>query len=267
MTGPEWGNSQLIAPRLWASVEPAMALTVDVDAPPIETESPYWAGNIQGANGSPVSIEIYLEFIGNWSNTLVRDGLTAPEVTELRNVVRVAVEKAFTSYGYDVKAILGTLEPSKQHKYRRRVEIVDLTSGINGETYSGPLFSTLHMGSILRSFVSAFDCDAAGTPCRNFDEMVQKSGYTRGSLINALGRGTGATAAHEFGHQVNTPVGVSDFVYCSDTCETCYDYTRFDQTKRFPRAYFLAQRLQWSPQAEGKMRKILPWKRPPQHHH
>jgi hypothetical protein len=115
------------------------------------------------------------------------------------------------------------------------------------------------MGTLFRSFQSAFDC-GEGKDCQQtaFDQMPQKTGFSRGQLITALGRGTGATAAHEMGHQSNFTVGVRSFTFHTTTCGNCYDYDYHPpQATRYPRAYFLGP-LQWTPQAQKDMPRALP---------
>lgn len=132
-----------------------------------------------------------------------------------------------------------------------------LDTGANGETSTAHLYSNVHVGTLFRSFKSAFDC-GNGTDCRgtSFGEMPQKTGFRRGQLVTALGRGIGATAAHEVGHQDNAFVGVRPFTVHTTTCHNCYDFTLPQPGDPYPREYFFGP-LQWSEASQKAMRYAL----------
>jgi hypothetical protein len=80
-------------------------------------------------------------------------------------------------------------------------------------------------------------------------------------LVTALGRGLGATAAHEVGHQATPFKGVTPFTFHTTTCTNCYDFTLPAHVPgvpdRYPREYFFGP-LQWSENAQKAMRDALP---------
>ncbi|HSC08396.1 MAG TPA: chitobiase/beta-hexosaminidase C-terminal domain-containing protein [Steroidobacteraceae bacterium] len=53
LTGPEWGNSQQVAPGWWPRVQPAPALIAQAPVDVADTEAPYWAGNGLGQYAPP----------------------------------------------------------------------------------------------------------------------------------------------------------------------------------------------------------------------
>ena len=69
---------------------------------------------------------------------------------------------------------------------------------------------------------------------------------TRAELVAALGRGIGATAAHELGHQPGLR-------FCRDSpCAQCYD-----SGKSSTREHFFGTK-HWSPAAAAMMNRVLP---------
>jgi hypothetical protein len=87
-----------------------------------------------------------------------------------------------------------------------------------------------------------FFAELSAAECREMRACTK----SRAALLDGLGRGVGATAAHELGHQA----GIR-FVTDSQ-CDDCYDgnrstsYVHFFGTKR------------WSPEAAAGMTRLLP---------
>jgi hypothetical protein len=201
-------------------------------------------------------MHIFLQFKTDWDAALKGDGLSDAERTALQRTARTALEDAFP--GYAVKAVLDTGETVRLNKYNRRVTVDGLDTGANGETVTGPLTSSVHMATLFRSFKSAVDC-GGGMDCRAapFDDISHRPGVTRTQLLSALGRGIGATAAHEVGHQDNVFVGVRPFTAHTTTCGNCYDYTPANPAASYPHEYFFGP-LHWSEAAQKAMRATLP---------
>ena len=84
--------------------------------------------------------------------------------------------------------------------------------------------------------------------CRRIDTCDAK---TRAELVDGLGRGIGATAAHELGHQAG--LGFSHDARCDD----CYDG---DASTSY--AHFFAAK-HWSGAALAQMQRTLPGRRAP----
>jgi hypothetical protein len=113
------------------------------------------------------------------------------------------------------------------------------------------------MGAVFSAFKGAFDCgpaqDCQGTP---FAEMPQKIGRSRGELVTAVGRGTGATVAHEVGHHNVLLTRIQAFTF-DVPCRDCYDFEGVEKGERFAREYFLGP-LRWSEAAQKVMKNTLP---------
>jgi hypothetical protein len=153
-----------------------------------------------------------------------------------------------------MSALVASLEDAKLNKDNRRIDVTtDLGPGTGG-TIGGFFDSRVYLSVLFPKFKSAFDC-GAGNDCEEtaFGDMPQKTGFSRGLLAAALGRGIGATGAHEVGHQQG--------VFCARPftfdvpCTNCYDYK--GTLGRWPRVYFLGP-LEWSPRAREAMWTALP---------
>jgi hypothetical protein len=109
--------------------------------------------------------------------------------------------------------------------------------GAVGLTYPGSAVSSVRHDVL-------FNAELAAVRCARIDVC----GATRAELLEGFGRGIGATAAHELGHQAG--FGFSRDVSCAD----CYDgrsslgYAHFFGVKH------------WSDDAVRRMRRVLPRK-------
>ena len=112
-----------------------------------------------------------------------------------------------------------------------------ISFGAAGVTYPAAMVSSVHDDVL-------FSAELAAVRCPKVNECTK----TRTELIEALGTGIGATAAHELGHQTG-------FGFSHDSpCVECYDgksstaYVHFFGVKH------------WSDQAVRRMRQVLPRK-------
>jgi hypothetical protein len=105
-----------------------------------------------------------------------------------------------------------------------------------GETLPFAVISRVHFEEVCHALLAVVGCI-------DINERCEKS---RRDLVEALGRGIGATAAHELGHQVG-------FRFAVDApCDGCYD-GRTAQTYE----HFFAEQ-HWSDAALSIMRGVLP---------
>ncbi len=256
---PLGGLATQVIPGLWTGWAIGPTLVMGFESVVASTAFSYGeVGNAMGSRAEPEEIRIYVDFKAGWDVPL--NGLTPPELQVVKETARETIEQAFQ--GYAVRAILGTTD-AKLSRSIRRVYIDGINNGENGETLPIRLYSDVHMGTLFSSFKSAFDC-GEGKDCRAtaFDDMPTRSGFARGVLVTALGRGTGATVAHEFGHQDSLFAGVRSFTFHTTECHDCYDFGLPDPPPpdaRYPREYFLGP-LVWHPQARAVMPKRLPRK-------
>ena len=102
-------------------------------------------------------------------------------------------------------------------------------------TYPASIVSSVRFDVLMFEELAAAGCRDAMTCTK-----------TRTELLEGLGRGVGATAAHELGHQAG-------FRFVRDSpCDDCYDgnrstsYAHFFETKH------------WSPEAAAVMSRVLP---------
>ena len=107
--------------------------------------------------------------------------------------------------------------------------------GAVGVTYPLARASSVRIDVLFDNELAVIGCAEART--------CQKS---RTELLDGLGRGVGATAAHELGHQVG-------FGFTRDSaCADC-----LDGTSSFDRAHFFG-RKHWSDDARRRMQQVLP---------
>lgn len=105
-----------------------------------------------------------------------------------------------------------------------------------GETLPFSTSSMIHFDNLYYTLLDVVDCN-------DVDKCKTK---TREELVQAMGRGIGATGAHELGHQVR--LGFSLDLPCQD----CYDS---DTSKSY--VHFFGTK-HWSDSALSIMRKVLP---------
>jgi len=137
--------------------------------------------------------------------------------------------------GYAVEFAENPREP-------RLIHVKDLLGLGDGETYPILKESTVNFWHVLSTLKGVVGCHTVP-----FSECPQKAGIPREELVRALGRGIGATGAHELGHQAG-------FHFTNDVtgCPDCYD-----SDSATSHVHFFGT-LQWSGAARERMRRLLP---------
>jgi hypothetical protein len=166
------------------------------------------------------------------------DVLTNQEQALVRDTAMQTLRSAFAGFSVHFSNI-----GSSEHLIR----IEETPYGTYGTT------TAVHPGAVGRTYpvatVSSVYPDAlyyaelTAARCRTITGCDTK---TRGQLVDGLGRGIGATAAHELGHQAG--LEFSHDLQCDD----CYDSHRADTVTHF----FGVKR--WSPAALTIMQRVLP---------
>ena len=185
------------------------------------------------ASCAPRPVSIGLVFDNEWR--LNAATLTTEEQTALKTTALRALQQAF--HGFDVTV--------REGRSADRLVIVDTgyVAGLRqrgqpapvGETLPFARASYVHFDEMFQTLLAVVGCaDLAG--CRT----------SREEMIEALGRGIGATAAHELGHQVGFNFAVDAI------CDACYD----GRTSRTDEHFFGS--LHWSDAALSTMRRVLP---------
>jgi len=108
--------------------------------------------------------------------------------------------------------------------------------GVVGMTYPFTKFSSVRLDALYRAELSMARCEGI-SGCTSM---------TREQLLTGLGKGVGATAAHELGHQAG-------FIFSTDSqCDDCYD-----SHSAISYAHFFAIK-HWSDAAMAIMRRRIP---------
>jgi len=160
--------------------------------------------------------------------------LTSAEQVAIKAAALQSLQRAFR--GFDVTV--------REGRSADRLAIVDTgyVPGLRRRGQPGPVGETLpfarasyvHFDELFQTLLAVAGCaDLAG--CRK----------TREEMIEGLGRGIGATAAHEIGHQTG-------FNFAIDAmCDACYD----GQTSKTDEHFFGSPH--WSDAARERMRRVL----------
>jgi hypothetical protein len=179
-------------------------------------------------------VRIGLAFDNDWR--IGREMLTAPEQAGVRVAALRTLRQAFR--GFDVTV--------REERDADRVVIVDkgYVAGLVprgqpapvGETLPFAVVSRVHFEEIAATLLAVVGCAEIGGGCTK----------TRSELVEGLGQGIGATAAHELGHQVGFRFAVDE------PCDVCYD----GHTAKTYEHFFGTPH--WSDGAMSMMRRVLP---------
>jgi len=159
--------------------------------------------------------------------------LTADEQTRIKRTALATLREAFRDFA---------VQFAEDDAPARKIRIEDtpygrmLTFGAAGMTYPVALVSSVRFDVLANNVLAAAGCET-------LDRCAAK---TRLELVDGLGRGVGATAAHELGHQAG--LGFSHDARCDD----CYDGSASTSD-----AHFFGEK-RWSESALAQMRRTLP---------
>ena len=182
----------------------------------------------------PLAVSVVFE--NGW--TLGKQTLTDSEESLVRNTALQTLRSAYSGFNVHFSD-----EPSGE----RLIKVEDapyrpygpgsiVSPGAVGGTYPVTKVSSVYPDAL-------YPIELAAARCQ---DIIGCDTKTRQQLVEGLGRGIGATAAHELGHQAGLH-------FSRDSrCDDCYDshsanaYVHFFGTKR------------WSTEALTKMRRVLP---------
>jgi hypothetical protein len=185
--------------------------------------------SIAACRGSPQPLTVAVNFQNSWTFDGV--ALTGPEIHVVQSAALKTLRDAYAGFRLQfMEAASGprviTVEDTP---YSSPVYL-----GATGITYAASFGSSVRADVLFRLMLSAAACPDF-TTCRK----------PRDELLRAFGRGLGATAAHELGHQTG-------FRFARDSrCEDCYDGRATSSGHFFGHKH-------WSAEAEAIMRRVLP---------
>lgn len=188
------------------------------------------AGATAACGSQPSTPRVGITFENSWQ--VEGRPLSQVETTLVRETALVTLEAAFE--GFDVRFM-------EDQGGDRHVRIGDteygpkLLLGAVGLTY--PVDKTSHV-----RFDALVHAQLIASACVRFASC---NGRTRHEMIEGLGRGLGATIAHELGHQAAFGFAVHS------RCEDCYD------SASTALVHFFGQK-RWSERALEVMRHVLP---------
>jgi len=179
-------------------------------------------------------LEAGVTFTNTWR--IAGDPLTTPEQARIKEVALATLHAAFEQF--DVRF-------GEPRKGERSIRVEDtpygrmMNFGAAGMTYPASIVSFVRFDILANTVL-------ATARCAHIDGCRSK---TRAELVDGLGRGIGATAAHELGHQAG--LGFSHDSQCDD----CYDGRSSTSY-----AHFFAAK-HWSGAALAQMQRTLPGRR------
>jgi hypothetical protein len=185
------------------------------------------------ACGPPRPVDIGVTFGNTWR--IRGQTLTADEQARIKRTALATLRGALSDFDVHV---------AEDGPAARTIKIEDtpygrmLNFGASGMTYPVSMVSIVRFDILANNVLAAAGCET----------LDGCAASTRGELVEGLGRGIGATAAHELGHQAG--LGFSHDARCDD----CYDG---DTSTSY--AHFFGAK-HWSDGARAQMRRTLPIK-------
>jgi hypothetical protein len=172
---------------------------------------------------TPHAIQVGVVFGDSW--TLGPVALTNEETSVLRAVALATLRKAYGGFAVDFE----------ERADRERVIRLERFLFRPGSTAIGSRVSIVNLDAIHLTALAVTGCH----------DIVACAAYPRAMLVDALGRGIGATAAHELGHQAG-------LLFVRDSnCDVCYDGASSKS-----RAHFFGEK-HWSNEALVIMNRVL----------
>src|SRR5689334_16036408 len=180
---------------------------------------------------TPAPLGVAVTFVNTWR--VGSDALTTEERCRLTRAALDGMRAAFS--GFDVVI-------AEAPSGARLIRVED-TPAVRTPTFgaAGVTYPAARTGSV--RFDVLANLELAVVHCRDFAHCAA---MPRGALVDGLGRGVGATAAHELGHQAG-------FRFAVDSrCDDCYDGNASASY-----AHFFGQK-HWSDRALQIMNRTLP---------
>ena len=169
-------------------------------------------------------VRVGLVFGDDWA--LGRVVLTGDEQQRIKTATLTTLRRAFDRFDVDF---------AEDAQRDRLIRLNRFLFGA-GSTVIGSKVSLVNLDSVHLTLLAVTGCQT----------MASCPAYSRDALVDALGRGIGATAAHELGHQAG-------FEFTRElNCDDC-----FDGVTSKTRAHFFGDK-HWSPGALAAMRRVLP---------
>jgi hypothetical protein len=162
--------------------------------------------------------------------------LSAADQEQIRRAALATLRAAFA--GFDVKV-------GEARAGARVVRVEDTPYGRMQFGAAGVTYPVAYASSV--RFDVLANLELAAVQCRDFAHCAA---LPRERLVEGLGRGVGATAAHELGHQAGFRFGLDS------ACSDCYDSSNSSSY-----AHFFGP-LHWSDRARQIMTRTLPQKGP-----
>jgi len=170
---------------------------------------------------------------------------SVPERALIWETARTTAQAAFQGYNVDFTFDERTREEIEQDpRQQRHIYVNNMIGPKQGEvgaTYQRNLYSDVYIWSLETALKTAEGCWP-----KDIDGCAQQTETTRLALVTALGRGLGATAAHELGHQA----------LLGFTFDVTDRSDRYDSESAVSHDHFFNP-LDWSDQAKAKMKRVL----------
>ncbi len=178
-------------------------------------------------------IDVAVVFANPW--TFAGDSFDPSDQTIVKSAALATLRRAYA--GFDLR-----FAERASGERTIRVEETPYASApsLRAPGAAGMTYPMSRVSSVRIDVLLAEELSAAG--CRDLRHCAKP----RAELLEGLGRGIGATAAHELGHQVGIRF-VNDV-----RCDECYDGSRSASA-----AHFFAPK-HWSPDAAAGMKLVLP---------
>ena len=181
------------------------------------------------ARRAPIDVRVVFE--NSWR--IGTHHLTDTDVSVVRRTAMRTMQDAYDGFAvrFTGQAVGDRLIKVEDTPFSPRILL-----GAAGLTYPVAKYSSVRFDVLCYAALAAARCE----------DFVGCAAKTRDELLEGLGRGIGATAAHELGHQAG-------FRFALDSpCSDCYDGRSSTSADHFFRA------KHWSPDALTIMRRVLP---------
>ena len=179
----------------------------------------------------PTPLDVAVTFVNSWR--MAGEALSPGDQAIVKRTTLETLRRAYDRFGvrFDEASSAARVIRVEDTPYSRPA----LTFGAAGVTYPATRVSSVRFDVLVNGELAAASCVS-----------LARCTKARGELLEGLGRGIGATGAHELGHQAG-------FRFALDsTCDDCYDGKASASY-----AHFFG-RKHWSDRALALMREALP---------